>query len=88
MPLPGRAHHPIRHQQAALRHADGHQESEDEGSQAARPRPTRGGSVGPTDRIERVYIPQKAKQTQMFDGTAKEAAAKLVEKLKFEVRVI
>jgi electron transfer flavoprotein beta subunit len=38
--------------------------------------------------IEKVYLPQKSKQTQLLDGTAKEAAAKLVEKLKFEVRVI
>jgi electron transfer flavoprotein beta subunit len=38
--------------------------------------------------IERVYLPQRTKQTQMLEGTAKEAAAKLVEKLKFEVRVI
>jgi len=42
----------------------------------------------PTATIERVYHPQKGKQTQMIEGTAKEAAAKLVEKLKFEVRVI
>ena len=41
-----------------------------------------------TATIERVYLPQKAKQTQMLEGSAKEAAAKLVEKLKFEVRVI
>jgi electron transfer flavoprotein beta subunit len=38
--------------------------------------------------IERVYLPQRTKQTQMLEGSAKEAAAKLVEKLKFEVRVI
>jgi electron transfer flavoprotein beta subunit len=38
--------------------------------------------------IERVYIPQKSKQTQIFDGDAKSAAAKLVEKLKFEARVL
>ncbi len=38
--------------------------------------------------IEKVYLPQRTKQTQMLDGSAKEAAAKLVEKLKFEVRVI
>ncbi len=38
--------------------------------------------------IERVYLPQKAKQTQILDGSAKEAAAKLVEKLQFEVRVL
>jgi len=42
----------------------------------------------PTAVIGRVYLPQKSKQTQMLDGNAKEAAAKLVEKLKFEVRVI
>ena len=38
--------------------------------------------------IARVYPPERAKQTQIFDGTAKEAAAKLVEKLKFEARVL
>jgi electron transfer flavoprotein beta subunit len=42
----------------------------------------------PTAIISRVYLPQRTKQTQMLEGTAKEAAAKLVEKLKFEVRVI
>ena len=39
-------------------------------------------------RSTRVYLPQKTKQTQIFDGTPKEAAAKLVEKLKFEARVL
>ncbi|MEO7146144.1 MAG: electron transfer flavoprotein subunit beta/FixA family protein [Bryobacteraceae bacterium] len=38
--------------------------------------------------LERIYPPLRAKQTQILDGTPKEAAAKLVEKLKFEVRVI
>jgi electron transfer flavoprotein beta subunit len=38
--------------------------------------------------IERVYLPQKAKQTQLLEGSAREAAAKLIEKLQFEVRVI
>jgi electron transfer flavoprotein beta subunit len=38
--------------------------------------------------VERVYLPQKSKQTQILEGPAKEVAAKLVEKLKFEVRVI
>jgi electron transfer flavoprotein beta subunit len=42
----------------------------------------------PTQKIERIYIPQKTKQTQMLTGTAKEAAAKLVEKLKHEARVL
>jgi len=42
----------------------------------------------PTATIERVYLPQKSKQTQLLDGSAKEAASKLVEKLRFEVRVL
>jgi len=33
-------------------------------------------------------LPQKQKSTQILPGTAKESAAALVEKLKFEVRVI
>lgn len=39
-------------------------------------------------RIERICAPQKTKQAQIFEGDAKEAAAKLVEKLKFEARVL
>jgi electron transfer flavoprotein beta subunit len=38
--------------------------------------------------IESVYLPQKSKQTQLLEGPAKEVAAKLVEKLKFEARVL
>lgn len=38
--------------------------------------------------VERVYLPEKSKQTQLFEGPAKEVAAKLVEKLKFEARVL
>jgi electron transfer flavoprotein beta subunit len=38
--------------------------------------------------LERVYVPQKSKQTQIFEGDAKTVAAQLVEKLKFEVRVL
>lgn len=47
-----------------------------------------GSAASATATIERVYLPQRSKQTQMLEGSAKEAAAKLVEKLKFEVRVI
>ena len=42
----------------------------------------------PTVTLERIYLPEKKKETQMIEGSPKEAAAKLVEKLKFEVRVI
>jgi electron transfer flavoprotein beta subunit len=38
--------------------------------------------------MTRIYVPGRAKQAQIFDGPPKEAAAKLVEKLKFEARVI
>lgn len=38
--------------------------------------------------FSRVALPQKSKETQMLDGTAREAAVKLAEKLKFEVRAI
>ena len=47
-----------------------------------------GAATAPTVTTERVYLPKKAKQTQLLEGSAKEASAKLVEKLKFEVRVI
>ncbi len=36
----------------------------------------------------RVYLPERSKQTEMIEGGAREAAAKLVERLRFEVRVI
>ena len=39
-------------------------------------------------RLERIYLPERTKRTQLFDGSPKEAAAQLVEKLKFEARVI
>jgi electron transfer flavoprotein beta subunit len=39
-------------------------------------------------RVERIYTPEKTKRSQIFDGPPKEAAAKLVEKLRFEARVI
>lgn len=38
--------------------------------------------------VERIYVPERTKRTQLFDGDAKQAAAQLVEKLKFEARVI
>jgi electron transfer flavoprotein beta subunit len=39
-------------------------------------------------RFSRLYLPEKSKHTQILEGSPKEAAAKLVEKLKFEVRVL
>ncbi len=47
-----------------------------------------GVSVEPTQRVERIYVPTKTKKTEFLTGTPKEVASKLVEKLKFEARVI
>jgi electron transfer flavoprotein beta subunit len=47
-----------------------------------------GVSIEPTQKIEKIYIPTKTKKTEFLTGTPKEAAAKLVEKLKFEARVL
>ncbi|HSP67807.1 MAG TPA: electron transfer flavoprotein subunit beta/FixA family protein [Bryobacteraceae bacterium] len=38
--------------------------------------------------IEKIYAPEKNKQGQILEGDARTAAAKLVEKLRFEARVI
>jgi electron transfer flavoprotein beta subunit len=42
----------------------------------------------PTERVERIYVPQKTKKTEFIDGSPKEAAAKLLEKLRHEARVL
>lgn len=42
----------------------------------------------PVARITSVYLPHKSKSTQMLEGSPKEQAAKLVEKLRFEVRAL
>jgi electron transfer flavoprotein beta subunit len=47
-----------------------------------------GGAAAPSLRIERIYLPEKSKRSQIFDGPPKEAAAKLIEKLRFEARVL
>ena len=52
------------------------------------PRESLGIAHEPTQHIERIYVPAKTKKTEFLDGTPKEAAAKLVEKLKHEARVL
>lgn len=47
-----------------------------------------GPSAAPAATLEKISQPQKQKSTQIIPGSPKEAAATLVEKLKFEVRVI
>src|SRR5712672_3285414 len=46
-----------------------------------------GAAGGASIEMQRIYAPSRAKQAQIFEGNPKEAAAKLVEKLKFEARV-
>src|SRR5580692_11792957 len=41
-----------------------------------------------TERVERIYVPQKTKKTEFISGSPKEAAAKLIEKLRHEARVL
>jgi electron transfer flavoprotein beta subunit len=52
------------------------------------PRESLGVDATPTQKLERIYVPTKTKKTEMLTGTAKEAVAKLVEKLKHEARVL
>src|SRR6202051_2314476 len=47
-----------------------------------------GVSVELTQRVEKIYVPTKTKKTEFLTGQPKEVAAKLIEKLKFEARVI
>jgi electron transfer flavoprotein beta subunit len=47
-----------------------------------------GVTIQPTQKVEKIYVPTKTKKTEFLTGTPKEAATKLVEKLKFEARVI
>jgi electron transfer flavoprotein beta subunit len=47
-----------------------------------------GVSAGLTQKVEKIYVPTKTKKTEFLTGTPKEVASKLVEKLKFEARVI
>jgi electron transfer flavoprotein beta subunit len=52
------------------------------------PRESLGVVSEPTQRVERIYVPTKSKKTEFLTGTPKDIATKLVEKLKFEARVI
>lgn len=47
-----------------------------------------GGIAAASIRLDRIYLPERSKKSQIFDGPPKEAAAKLVEKLRFEARVL
>jgi electron transfer flavoprotein beta subunit len=42
----------------------------------------------PTQRVERIYVPERAKKTEFISGQPKEVAAKLIERLRHEARVL
>jgi len=42
----------------------------------------------PSVSIDRLFLPERTKRTQIFEGTPREAAIALVEKLRFEARVL
>ena len=50
--------------------------------------PDPGTGVSASLRLERVYLPHKTKRSQIFEGTPQETAKQLVEKLRFEARVL
>jgi electron transfer flavoprotein beta subunit len=47
-----------------------------------------GAAAAPVATLEQISAPKKQKSTQILGGSAKEAAAALVEKLKTEARVL
>ncbi len=47
-----------------------------------------GGDAAVTERLEKIYFPQKTKKTEFISGKPAEAAAKLIEKLRHEARVL
>jgi electron transfer flavoprotein beta subunit len=44
--------------------------------------------AAPSIVLQRIYLPERTKRTQLFEGDPQQAAAQLVEKLRFEARVI
>jgi electron transfer flavoprotein beta subunit len=52
------------------------------------PRASLGVTHEPTQRLERIYVPQKTKKTEFLSGTPQQAAAALLEKLRHEARVL
>jgi len=47
-----------------------------------------GVEISVSQRILRLYTPQKSKQTQFLEGSPREQAAQLIDKLRFEARVL
>jgi electron transfer flavoprotein beta subunit len=47
-----------------------------------------GGAPKASITLDRIYLPERVKRTQLFEGDPRQAASQLVEKLKFEARVL
>lgn len=47
-----------------------------------------GSPAQPSIVLDRIYLPEKTKRSQILHGSAKEAAVSLIEKLRFEARVL
>jgi electron transfer flavoprotein beta subunit len=47
-----------------------------------------GADAGSSTKLDHIYAPQRSKQSQILTGDAKQVAKQLVDKLKFEARVI
>jgi electron transfer flavoprotein beta subunit len=47
-----------------------------------------GGIAAAAIKLDRIYLPERSKKSQIFDGAPREAAAQLVEKLRFEARIL
>jgi electron transfer flavoprotein beta subunit len=52
------------------------------------PRESLGVTHESTQRLKRIYVPQKTKKTEFINGSPKEAAATLIEKLRHDARVL
>jgi electron transfer flavoprotein beta subunit len=52
------------------------------------PRASLGITHEPTQHLERIYVPQKTKKTEIIGGSPQQAAATLLEKLRHEARVL
>jgi hypothetical protein len=78
------AHDPERHQPAPLRDAQGHHGGQEEGDPEGHP----GRPPEPTQKIVKVYFPEKGKKTQMLEGSPAEAAKELVRRLRDDARAL
>ena len=89
MPLPARADHPVRHQQAALCHADRHQAGQEQAAaQRWRWRKCSRRWAKTCRKSNASTCRRKPRRPNHIEGPPAEVAKKLVEKLRNELRVL